>query len=298
MSAPIAAQLRVQKSRCDLPTVLERWFVGMRDAIGDGVPEALKIQPMHPDGLEYSRPGTVGPAGSPWGMISMRRRTARSIRKSHKVYSPANWVKFTQAFDADLLSGDVHLSRIDATGRPERGCVVGMETSFTDPDWCFLEAIIPVDWFAVPDNQARTLAAMRAVAELCDPAYGQVGPLLEIHRSALEGALAHVPDFDIAEHRTTLHGYAWLTVCSQEIGDQLGGLDGLAGSGAFVEATKLAAGGYWLLATHDYGDYDLAAATKVFTTVARKLMTGMPRFAIVDGIVVARDAAELQDIQN
>jgi hypothetical protein len=152
---------------------------------------------------------------------------------------------------------------------------------------------------AVADNEARTLTAVRAVAEVCNPAYGQIGPYLEIRRSALEGALAHVPDFDIAENRTTLHGYAWLTVCSQQIGEALGGLDALAGSGAFTEVEQLAAGGYWLRATRHYDDYDLAAASKVFTVVAARLMIGFPRFhAITEGFVVARDAAEFQGVPD
>jgi hypothetical protein len=67
-----------------------------------------------------------------------------------------------------------------------------------------------------------------------------------------------------------------LNIASQQVGDELGGVEALRATGAFAEVTQLAAGGYWLLARPTYGEYDMTAAEKVFQVVAPKLPAGRP----------------------
>ena len=73
-----------------------------------------------------------------------------------------------------------------------------------------------------------------------------------------------------------MRGYSWITICPQEIGDRLGGEEALRATGAFCEVSSLRAGGYWLLATPTYLEYDMEAATRVFRALAPALPAGMP----------------------
>jgi hypothetical protein len=76
--------------------------------------------------------------------------------------------------------------------------------------------------------------------------------------------------------RSRLRGYGWLTICPQELGDELGGESYFTASNAFIRVIHLRAGGYWLQATADYSRYDMAAAERVFRTLAPILIPGQP----------------------
>ncbi len=83
----------------------------------------------------------------------------------------------------------------------------------------------------------------------------------------------------------------------QEIGDRLGGAGALRASGAFAEVDELAGGGYWLLATENYRDFDQAAAERIFDVVAPVLRPGEPLPDLESNppyAVSRRNAAELQ----
>lgn len=143
-------------------------------------------------------------------------------------------------------------------------------------EWVYLTATFSEQILAHEPSAAAVLRFLRWFAESANPSYGQLAPKLSIRRTALESLLLRVPDRHLLDSRNTLRGYSWLTICSQEIGDRLGGEDGLRATGAFVEVAHLAAGGYWLLACRHYADYDLSAAEKVFRALACALPAGMP----------------------
>ncbi|MEI4913982.1 hypothetical protein Q8G39_28440, partial [Klebsiella pneumoniae] len=72
---------------------------------------------------------------------------------------------------------------------------------------------------------------------------------------AVTGPPWTIYDEAIADSRTVLRGYSWLTVVAGELADRLGGPDALRASGAFVQVEPLRSGGVWLLASDDYAGY-------------------------------------------
>jgi hypothetical protein len=129
------------------------------------------------------------------------------------------------------------------------------------------------------ERESAMLALTRKIAELCGPAYGEIsyahGGIGGLQTS-LEAGLYRWPEDTIPQSRRTLRGYSWLTVIPQEIGDRLGGETALRDSGAFAEVAQLANGGYWLLATERFADYDVDAATRVFHALTPALPAGRP----------------------
>jgi hypothetical protein len=76
---------------------------------------------------------------------------------------------------------------------------------------------------------------------------GEQSPLAFLDRVFAAGPLdVGGADVPAPESRKSLRGYAWLTLCPQEIGDRLGGVGALWAGGAFVAVEALRKGGYRL----------------------------------------------------
>jgi hypothetical protein len=71
-----------------------------------------------------------------------------------------------------------------------------------------------------------------------------------------------------------LLGYSWITLCPAGMARRLGGAAALRGSGAFWRVDEQPDGAVLLQATERLGDYDLAAAGKVFDVLAPVLPGG------------------------
>ncbi|WP_146766135.1 hypothetical protein [Micromonospora saelicesensis] len=71
-------------------------------------------------------------------------------------------------------------------------------------------------------------------------------------------------------------GPARLTVLSDEMAEQVGGVDRLRASHAFVEVEPLAAGSWWLLATETWDEYGPEQANRLFELLAPVLPAGRP----------------------
>jgi hypothetical protein len=132
--------------------------------------------------------------------------------------------------------------------------------------------------------QAECLRLLRTFADRLDPSYGQIGVGHASHGNAhttLEQCLPreggrNAPWRSIVESRQWLRGYPWVTVLAREHVARLGGIDALAGTGAFHRVDGLTGGGALLQATPDYHDYDQAAAERVFRVLAPVLRPGLP----------------------
>jgi hypothetical protein len=115
-------------------------------------------------------------------------------------------------------------------------------------------------------------------ANRINPAYGQVG-IKSVSFSAetiLDGALQRAGWESANNSRTYLRGYGWVTICPQELADQLGGAERLAASGAFFAVRPLAGGGVWLQATETPTGYRPTDAEAVFDVLRPVLPPGQP----------------------
>ena len=74
--------------------------------------------------------------------------------------------------------------------------------------------------------------------------------------------------------RSWPRGYSWATLVPAELVGELGGIGALRASGAFHEVDELGYGAAWLQATAELGDYDEAAARRVFEVLAPVLIGG------------------------
>jgi hypothetical protein len=252
--------------------LVERWFVDLLHhlvAAWDDKPGEASDRAATPEKL-----GTLE-LGSAWIELyaSRERKQGRFIRSIP--WGPNALRDFVKEVATDGTEGTAVLHQPDGGIFP--GLVnIGLSRPDSVPEWVYFTASFDEQILANEEMAGRVMRFLKGFAQLANPSFGHVGPEFSIRRTALESLLRRVPDDWLPGSRETLRGYSWLTICSQEIGDQLGGEEGLRATKAFVEVSSLKAGGYWLLATPAYLDYDMEVATRVFRAMALVLPAGMP----------------------
>ncbi len=106
---------------------------------------------------------------------------------------------------------------------------------FHDPDERYMILLVGArrDFlFASAEAESVAVRFVRAVANIADPVYGEVGYLYGFPYTALESAMRLGFDRAGKNSRDRLPGYSWITVLPEQIGAALGGVDGLTDSGA------------------------------------------------------------------
>ena len=155
------------------------------------------------------------------------------------------------------------------------------------PDMIVLSTHVAESQFTDPLDGGRTQRFYRDLlfrfADQVSPAFGHIAYPDE-GKTAFEAGLRNIDVVPppqwwsfpkvLTGCRETLRGYSWLTILPQELLDRVGGLETLAGSGAFVEVRPLSAGGVWLLATDDYRAFDDRALLRVFHALSPALRPG------------------------
>lgn len=114
--------------------------------------------------------------------------------------------------------------------------------------------------------------------------------------TALTAGLEPVLRWERAALERELQGYSWITLCPAGAVARCGGAAVLRDSGAFWRVEEQPGGAVLLQATERVGDYDLAAAGKVFDVLAPALPDGLPEKPVewpddVPWLVVAEDPA-------
>jgi hypothetical protein len=230
----------------------------------DPLPEWMKAEM----GVKLRPP--AGTTGTPWQWDSP--------------YSPAAW--------AELLR------RLDPL--PDHASF----EAWTDSDVLFGVSMSAVDGFAElystvadgllndPAGEQRILATVREAAETAAPVAAAVAAEATFLTTPLERALARF-GVGLPEAGALLRNYGWLTVLGDEMAERVGGGDRLRASGAFVEAERLAAGGWWLLATKTWDEYGPEQANRLFELLAPVLAPGRPEPAPAAIALAMRDPREL-----
>ncbi len=194
-------------------------------------------------------------------------------------YTEENWRRLLALLDPLPVLAEV---KVNVLRRLPHG-VVPSEPSFgiaaqvayhDDGQWYAFTIDAPSEsLFASGEREAALIRFVRKLADLLGPTYGDVAPgqgLLDLS-TAVERELGLFAWESVRTSRTVLRGYSWLTIVAQEIGDRLGGVDGLTATGAFARVERLASGGYWLLATERFADYGFEAAQRVREALALAL---------------------------
>ncbi|NEC91901.1 DUF3396 domain-containing protein [Streptomyces sp. SID12501] len=128
-----------------------------------------------------------------------------------------------------------------------------------------------------------------------NPAFGRVcvgEPMKQ--KTNLDAVLRKKIWRSVADARHFLRGYAWVTVCPEELTEELGGADSLERTGAFYRVVPLGSGGAVLQATETISGYSDEAMRRTFDVLAPVLPPGLPRFDPANPAVrfVSEDAGQ------
>lgn len=299
----VEAQISFDRASADFGATLRQWFTSVHDLLGLDVLEELVATPQPDEVMRLWRASKpVGKKGAAWGLIMTIRQYPKGRRTAYRLYSTTEWQRFLAGLSDDLVEAELWFGRISDSGHPGGGGFRAQaEVCERNPDWAYLRLFMGDRWLRDEERERRLLAAMRATADVCDPSFGHVDYYEGGYGTPLEGALRIDANFRLPTSRNQLRGYSWLTVCAQQIGDDLGGAEALMASGAFVEVAQLAGGGYWLLATPTREGYDRAAVEAVFGVLAPKLPPGQPVGVVLSHpelsapvLLVNRDAATVR----
>jgi hypothetical protein len=311
MTWQMRLQLNVERPADDAETgrLLRSWFAGAFEAMGGKLRDRLLAAGPLPDAVMRGRPSNepYGRPGDVWSHVMTGFRGPRGLKHKAKAFGPKSWDAFLRTMDQVPFTAELKMATLDWEGFPNAYPWFKVSTEFNeefdknlrhhDGRWLFLNVQFGPELLDDPAYQQATLAFARSVAESCNPCYGEISYDRGGARTAFENVFRGVPDRTVLDSRATLRGYAWLTICPQEIGDRLGGLAALRDSGAFAQCDVLTNGGYWLLATGDYRDFGQAAAERIFPVVAPALRAGNPlpdTPADPPYYVARRNAAELK----
>lgn len=294
MDHTITGEIDVELSRLDdAGAVVAAWFDDGLTALAADARHAIETGPRLP-AAALRRAMPCGPAGAVWGFVSV----GEYPRMKTRIYTAANMRWMLDELKRDPRDARLKLCRLDSAGYPgERIAEIRFPVPGEGLDWGRFCIDVPASRLADPVVRTAFLEAMRGLAEVAEPFYGQVGEDDALGRTQLEMALGVtvLPRECYEARHGYLRGYEWLTVVPPGLAERLGGASALRGTGAFADVVELPGGAVWLQATPAFEDYDPAAAEAVWRAVAPVLRPGIPRPPENDRPlvkVVVDDAAE------
>jgi hypothetical protein len=289
MQFTLDLQLDVDRSAGDFDEIAYRWLDEMSRAV---VPDhRTEIADLPARVAKANEP--YGPLGEPnalFGIVKTTRGLSSGRLKSAQRNASTAGMRWLRQELADLPdSAWLWFGRLDERGH-RSGSLANLQVDRMEEsaEWLRLSAYIPELTFIDPidgaEQQQRYLDAARSLADHWNPGFGQAAYALHYGSTAYEACLRNIDNpvpqewwdarYTLNHCREFLRGYSWLTVVPQELAARLGGPSGLAATGAFAEVRPLSKGGVWLLATHDYRDFDDAALRSIFNVVAPILRPG------------------------
>lgn len=207
-----------------------------------------------------------------------RHRRPRWIRRA---YSDAEYARFkSEAAGVLIFRGEAPIARfavalLDESGRYlKQNYQVEVTANLAAASANTLQ--LAMDFF--PTRLDDTVVAIwRDWVDQHPVTFGVIDRAVGTVKTVLEECLPDIGYSLMPQLRKLLRGYGWLTITSPEVGERLGGVDALRGTGAFAEVTQTRTGCYWLRATDDPHTYAMADADRVFRAVAPALPPGLPR---------------------
>jgi hypothetical protein len=196
------------------------------------------------------------------------------------VYSAAEYARFkAQLPEAVIFRGEARIAvllvgLLDESGRYLKANYQ-VEVTASLPAASANTLLLAMDFFPTRLDDT-VVAAWRDWVDEHEVTSGVIDRAVGLVETVLEECLPDLGHSLMPQLRQRLRGYGWLTIASRDVGDRLGGVDALRGTGAFVEVAQTRAGAYWLRATDDPHTYGMADADRVFRAVAPALPPGLP----------------------
>ena len=229
------------------------WFrSGLRE-LSDGLLDRLETQgPLPADGIPMPAQLVGGALAS---MVVMPRKGSDGPGTIER-YSAMAFQRFENQFDSDFSRIGLVAHAITgpwsvSTPYFELRCQVIPEV----PDYMHLVASVSQGDFEVDGTAQKWLRFAARQADALNPIFGHSVSSSEDYRTSREKELRWFPFETVPNGRRSLRGYSWITICSREIIEQLGGIQELVGSGAFHCVRETVSGGAVLQASETYADY-------------------------------------------
>lgn len=233
--------------------IVEGWFRSGLGELGDGLLDRLETQGSLPaDG----HPVPAHLIGGTMASMVVTPRKGSDGPGTIERYSSAALERFKSKFDSDF-------SRIGLVAHAVTGpwsvsapyfelrCQVIPEV----PEYMHLVASISREDFEAGGTAQKWLHFAARQADAVDPIFGHSVSSSEDYRTGREKELRWFPFETVPSGRSRLRGYSWITICSREIVEQLGGIQGLAESEAFYGVRETVSGGAVLQASETYSEY-------------------------------------------
>ena len=264
----LTMQVNIDARTCaEVGKAVRDWFTGCFEMLGGDLRDAvLAAAPFPQSAVTTRKPEEpYGEPGAPWAHFIMGKTTrSGTVRRRATAFSVDSYDAFLQ--DAtDLPSSATFL----AVTLDEHGYIHGLPflqidlyRSETEPDWLFLTAEFPRSLLAAGNAELRVAAWLQSFAERYAPPYGGIDAQFDIYRTKREDDLGLIPDDTVLTSQEKLRGCGWMTICTGQIVDSIGGADELGKSGFFYVVRQLGHGGYLLQVTERLADYDAARANR------------------------------------
>jgi hypothetical protein len=259
---------------------LRSWFDLAQATAAYGFMVRIAAQPPL-SGEFFQTGGNYGPGNSVWGELEYRalnrHRRPRWVRRP---YSDSEYTRFkSEAAELLLFRGEVRIARLLVALLGESGRYLmrdyQVEVTASLPAASANTLLLAMD-FPPRRLDPDVVAAWRAWVDEHEVTFGVIDRAVGDVETVLEKCLPDLGYSLMPQVRRLLRGYGWLTIASPEVGERLGGVDALRGTGAFAEVARTRSGSYWLQATTDPHAYGMAEAERVFRAVAPVLPPGMP----------------------
>jgi hypothetical protein len=257
------------------------WFDLAQSTAAAGYMARIAGQPPL-SGEIFRTGGNYGPGNSIWGKVEYRALNRhRRPRWVTVPYSDAEYARFkAQAGEVLIFRGEAPIAVFMVALLDESGRYLvsdfQVEVTANLPAASANTLLLAMDFFPTRLDD-RVMGAWRDWVDEHEVTFGVIDRAVGQVETVLEKCLPDLGYSLMPQLRRRLRGYGWLTIASREVGDRLGGVEALRGTGAFAEVTQTRTGAYWLRATEDPHAYAMADAERVFRAVASVLPPGLPR---------------------
>jgi hypothetical protein len=264
-----------------------RWFELCPERLHGAFGAAVRAMPQVELGPDNSRPGAVHAVVG----VAVLDDGSPEPREWTEVYSPRSWEQLLRRL-ADLPDN----ASFEARTRDYQLRLNAPSFEVASTVWDGHQDLFSSIDDAVandPDGEREILATVREVAEIAAPVAVAVAVRGSQRSMPLEDALSSSNTTYVRNPGEVLRNYGWLTVLSDEMAERVGGAERLRTSGAFVEVDRLAAGGWWLLATKTWQEYGPEQADRLFELLAPVLPAGKPQLTQWHFETISADPREI-----